>query len=324
MSELELGNNISEQENNIVGQEVNISEQVIDNSELVETIPKLSEDDIDAKIINSVDQIESLCMSCHENGMTTLFIHKVPYFRELIIASFRCSHCGENNNEVTFGGEIQLQGCIYELNVTKSSDLDRQLIKSDSATIKIPIIDFEIPPMTQKGEISTIEGFLRVAIKNLSMYQNERMQQTPEIGIKVAEIILQLSKMASGDILPFTIQLDDPSGNSFIQNPLAPTKDPQLKVGHYRRSPEQDSALGLQPDKGTYRYVYLITIISYCARMSYILCYTHTCYIYYVVIYIGMTRIVTLKLFSLDQASAPLHPPPLPPLSLLLVLIHYL
>ena len=111
------------------------------------------------------------------------------------------------------------------------------------------------------------------------------MQQTPEIGIKVAEIILQLSKMASGEILPFTIQLDDPSGNSFIQNPFAPTKDPQLKVGHYRRSPEQDLALGLQPDKGTYRYVYCITgtiVVSYC------ICYTCICCIYYIV-YIAYT-----------------------------------
>jgi sarcosine oxidase delta subunit len=27
----------------------------------------------------------------------------------LIIASFACPHCGERNNEVTFGGEIQIQ-----------------------------------------------------------------------------------------------------------------------------------------------------------------------------------------------------------------------
>lgn len=51
-------------------------------------------------------------MSCMENGVTRMMIHKIPYFRELIIASFECPHCGERNNEVTFGGEIQIQVSI--------------------------------------------------------------------------------------------------------------------------------------------------------------------------------------------------------------------
>jgi zinc finger protein len=52
---------------------------------------------------NGVDEIESVCMNCGESGMTRLMIHKIPHFRELILASFRCEHCGENNNEVRFG-----------------------------------------------------------------------------------------------------------------------------------------------------------------------------------------------------------------------------
>jgi len=110
---------------------------------------------------NGMDTMTSLCMSCGESGVTHLMLHKIPYFRELIIASFACDECGERNNEVTFGGEIQLLGCIYQLDVTTSADLDRQLIKSDSASLRIPHLDFEIPPLTQKGEISTLEGFLR-------------------------------------------------------------------------------------------------------------------------------------------------------------------
>lgn len=30
--------------------------------------------------------------------------------------------------------------------------------------------------------------------------------------------------------LPFTMVVDDPSGNSFVENPSAPNKDPALKV----------------------------------------------------------------------------------------------
>ena len=39
--------------------------------------------------------------------------------------------------------------------------------------------------------------------------------------------------------------IDDPSGNSFIENPLAPDNDPLLSVDHYQRTFEQDKQLGV-------------------------------------------------------------------------------
>lgn len=53
--------------------------------------------------------LRSSGMNCGHSGMTRLLVHKVPYFRELIIASFCCDNCGERNNDVTFGGEIQVR-----------------------------------------------------------------------------------------------------------------------------------------------------------------------------------------------------------------------
>lgn len=40
--------------------------------------------------------------------------------------------------------------------------------------------------------------------------------------------------------------INDPSGNSFIQNPFAPQKDRALSVSCYNRTPEQNTALGIQ------------------------------------------------------------------------------
>ena len=40
--------------------------------------------------------------------------------------------------------------------------------------------------------------------------------------------------------------LDDPCGNSFIENLCAPSDDPQLIVESYQRSHEQDIMLGIQ------------------------------------------------------------------------------
>ena len=42
-------------------------------------------------------------------------------------------------------------------------------------------------------------------------------------------------------------QLDDPSGNSFIENPVAPKADPNLSRSYFMRTLEQDQVLGLQP-----------------------------------------------------------------------------
>ena len=185
---------------------------------------------------------------CDGKGDTLFLLNKVPFFRELILASFRCKKCGERNNEVSFGGEIQPKGCKITLKVVDPKDMNRQLIKSDSASCRFEELDFEIPPGTQKGEITTLEGLLTQAADNLNLHQAERMVQMPEIGAKVALIIMELRKMAIGDQLPFTLVLSDIAGNSFIENPMAPTPDPNMSKTDFRRSAEEDISLGLNPE----------------------------------------------------------------------------
>ena len=41
-------------------------------------------------------------------------------------------------------------------------------MKSEFATIRIPELDLEIPPITQKGSVKTIEGYLLATIEGLS------------------------------------------------------------------------------------------------------------------------------------------------------------
>lgn len=44
---------------------------------------------------------------------------------------------------------------------------------------------------------------------------------------------------------PFTIVLDDPLANSYIQNLYAPDEDPEIQVEEYVRTWEMDEELGL-------------------------------------------------------------------------------
>ncbi|ERN20325.1 zinc finger protein ZPR1 isoform X1 [Amborella trichopoda] len=195
--------------------------------------------------IASLHSIESLCMRCGENGITRLLLTRIPHFREVVLMAFECPHCNERNNEVQFAGELQPRGCCYHLRVMGGDRkmLDRQVVKSDSASIKIPELDFEIPPEAQRGKLSTVEGILLRAAEELQALQEERRKVDPETAEALDRFLIKLKSCAEGNV-PFTFILDDPAGNSFIENLFAPSSDPALTVKFYDRTPEQQASLG--------------------------------------------------------------------------------
>ncbi|XP_045338848.1 zinc finger protein ZPR1 isoform X2 [Leopardus geoffroyi] len=192
-------------------------------------------------------EIESLCMNCYRNGTTRLLLTKVPFFREIIVSSFSCEHCGWNNTEIHSAGRIQDQGVRYALTVRTQEDMNREVVKTDSATTSIPELDFEIPAFTQKGALTTVEGLISRAISGLEQDQPTRRANEEAIAERIDEFIVrlkELKRVAS----PFTLIIDDPSGNSFVENPHAPQKDHALVITHYNRTVQQEEMLGLQAE----------------------------------------------------------------------------
>ncbi|XP_059451140.1 uncharacterized protein LOC132181934 [Corylus avellana] len=217
-------------------------EQIVDVRSVVEAV---SADDGDAPLY----KVESLCMRCGENGITKFLLTFIPHFRKILLSAFECPHCGERNNEVQFAGEIQARGCCYHLQVPSGDPkmLDRQVVKSESATIKIPELDFEIPPEAQRGSLSTVEGILVRAVDELQALQEERKKVNPQTAEAIDQFLLKLKACATGDS-SFSFILDDPSGNSFIENPFSPALDPSLIIKFYERTPEQQASLGYLAD----------------------------------------------------------------------------
>ncbi|KAJ0266577.1 ZPR1 zinc-finger domain protein [Hirschfeldia incana] len=189
--------------------------------------------------------VESMCMRCSENGTSRFLLTLIPHFRKVLISAFECPHCGERNNEVQFAGEIQPRGCCYHLDVPAgdSKIFDRQVVKSESATIKIPQLDFEIPPEAQRGSLSTVEGILARAADELSALQEERKKVDPKTAEAIDQFLSKLRACAKAEA-SFTFVLDDPAGNSFIENPHGPSPDPSLTIKFYERTPEQQATLG--------------------------------------------------------------------------------
>jgi zinc finger protein len=111
--------------------------------------------------------------------------------------------------------------------------------------VLFPEIGFEIPS-GQKGQLTTVEGLLNRAVEGLQQDQPVRRIMHPEVAGKIDEVIEKLKRLMTVDE-PFTVVLDDPCGNSFIENLCAPSEDPLLKMESYQRSHEQDIMLGIQP-----------------------------------------------------------------------------
>jgi len=190
-------------------------------------------------------------MNCEEQGVTKFMYTKIPYFKEVMVSAFSCDHCGAKNSEVQFAGKLDDYGVRYEVNVINTVAFDRTIVKSDYATIKVPEAGLEIPPETQKGSIKTIEGYFLATMEGLQAMQEERRKFDPITAGKIDEYCETLRQYKDGEKMPFTFILEDPSGNSFVQNPSAPTADQYCKRSQWIRSAEEYKAMGYSVDEAT-------------------------------------------------------------------------
>ena len=116
-------------------------------------------------------EVSSLCMSCGAEGITRILPSTIPRFGQVVIMAFECNECNYTSNNVQNAADIKPFGVEFILSIANRDDLDRQVIKSAHATIRIPDMDFEIPPVTQSGSLSTVEGVLMHAAKSLEYMQ---------------------------------------------------------------------------------------------------------------------------------------------------------
>jgi zinc finger protein len=122
------------------------------------------------------------------------------------------------------------------------SDLERQLIKSDSAIFFVDDLGLEMP--SRSGQITNVEGILIQILQDMESGQAQRKREDPVLGTRIQEIIDKLIEMMNGTRFPFQISLDDPAGNSWIAPAVGDTTHKYYQHD-YVRTPEQNEALGL-------------------------------------------------------------------------------
>ena len=81
--------------------------------------------------------------------------------------------------------------------------------------------------------------------------QEERRAADPDTAKKIDEYCEKLAAYADGSNMPYTFIVEDPSGNSFVQNPSAPTADQYCKKTHWIRTKEEYEVMGYPVDQAT-------------------------------------------------------------------------
>lgn len=65
---------------------------------------------------SDVMEIPSLCVSCEDQGLTRILFTRIPFFRDVILMSFSCEHCGYRNAEVQ-SAEVAEKGVKFSVDI---------------------------------------------------------------------------------------------------------------------------------------------------------------------------------------------------------------
>lgn len=196
---------------------------------------------------DEVFEFPGTCSSCSKRVDTKMKRVNIPYFKECLIMSTNCDNCGYRDNEIKSGSSISDKGKRITLKVEDREDLSRDILKSETAGLSIPEIDLVLTHGTLGGRFTTIEGILDQVYEEL----NERLfhdSSDIESRTKFETFLKNLKEVKSAE-RPFTIVLDDPLANSYLQNLYAPDPDPNMTTEEYARSWDQNEELGLNDMK---------------------------------------------------------------------------
>lgn len=195
---------------------------------------------------SEVFSIPSNCSNCSAPVECKMKLVDIPYFKEVILMSAVCEACGYKTVEVKAGGEIAEKGKRIILKIEDKEDLSRDILKSESCSVQIPEIELQLDSGTLGGKFSTVEGLLQNVHDELKEKSSfSRGDSVPGEKMKRFEEFLRKLQSCINLEMKYTLIMDDPLGNSYLQNLYAPDPDPNLEIMEYERSWEQNEFFGL-------------------------------------------------------------------------------
>ena len=210
----------------------------------------------------AVMKFPTTCPSCGASTDTDMCAMNIPHFKEVIIMALTCQICGYKSNEVKGGGKIASHGTRITLQAQTTRDMSRGVVKSDTASIAIPEIDFEMKE-SGLGLYTTVEGLLTQVHDGLKQANPfaARDEDPSTSHVKFDKFLSELKNMAEGNRLPFTLIITDPISNSFVgpitqegqsflqQTDQSISDDERIIIEEFQRSQEEDDRFGLSDMK---------------------------------------------------------------------------
>ena len=169
----------------------------------------------------------------------------IPFFHEVLLESFSCDHCGKRDSTIKPAGRIQEKGLKFTFRLESEADLQRQVMRNDSSIFKIEDLGLEMPP--RPGQLTNLEGLISHILADLQAGQAERKENDPVLFNGLESVIQQLPSLLQGSSFPFTVSLDDPSGNSSIE-PSPSDKGAKYTRTEYIRTSAQNAQLGISAE----------------------------------------------------------------------------
>lgn len=196
--------------------------------------------------------LHSLCPGCTNPTMINYHTMDIPHFKQVVISATNCSHCGYRTNDITTGGEVPEKGQRIWLEVRQPVDLHRDILKSETCALRIPECELEVVPGTMGGRFTTVEGLLtqvrddlRKTVFNFGSDDEEEADSLPPEKKDVWGYFFRRLNKAIDCEMEYTIVLEDPFANSYVQSLTSPEPDPQIRVEEYERTAEDEEELGL-------------------------------------------------------------------------------
>ncbi|MEM4260841.1 MAG: ZPR1 zinc finger domain-containing protein [Candidatus Woesearchaeota archaeon] len=155
-----------------------------------------------------------ICPVCHQKTLTLMDSKKeIPYFGMCYIFSMDCSNESCKYHKADIETEVENEPSRYLLDINKEDDMKIRVIKSSTATIKIPHVGTIEPGPMSNGYITNVEGILnRIKKQTEDIRDNDEDEESRK---KAKNIIKKITRIIWGQEKARLI-IEDPAGNSAI------------------------------------------------------------------------------------------------------------
>lgn len=135
----------------------------------------------------------------------------IPHFGKVYLFSMVCSNCKYNKADIECADVNE--PTKYEIEIDGEKDMSIKIVKSSTATVKIPHVGSMEPGVDSEGFITNVEGLLKRFEDAIKI--SVESEEDKDARKKAKNLLKKLTKVIWGQE-KLKIIIEDPNGNSSI------------------------------------------------------------------------------------------------------------